>query len=545
MAFFSLVILIAALLVTPLTVTAKPQWRTNFDRSDPRTVLEDDSAYIYASIAQSVLQYKIAKEAAELGLDRSDAVNHVCYDDYGCFYKNGTYGNFYRLPWGPADVDTKFQLFTALENHRPEMLDYKNVTSLVTSSFRADRPTVMMIHGFGSGPWGNWVPPMKEAIFRGIGGPVNFIFVDWSKGAAAPDYWAASANTQMAAVQISKLIAGLNTHLGSTSSSFHLIGHSLGAHVAGFTGHRLNVLGHERVGRITALDPAGPVFEDAPHTDGFLSADDADFVAGIHGNAVALIQGGFGMWSRVGHIDFYPNGGEWQPGCAAFLSGIFGSIFQGDWSGVPETAKCHHNRAIEFAIESVNEQCSDAYRSYGCDNYTDFKDAKCLLGAETGAMNLFATNTPQAKKHYLVTKGEEELGFCAHSMKVSLQLSAESETSEGTIDVILVGRDGVEESIEQLVYREDLPAGKRLVEIVASRTRVTDLQAVKIKYEPNDWLGCGWTSWFPCWANQITADWVEIDSLDGHGDHRCGGFEVFYKGHTVEVPLADCVVIVP
>ncbi|OWA52475.1 putative Pancreatic lipase-related protein 2 [Hypsibius exemplaris] len=523
--------LLLALLQAVCPITASPHGPRTISLGD--RVEPESTAYIYTSIAQSYLQYEAAKRAAEVGLNRDVNDDHICYNGYGCFYKNGTFGNFYRLPAGPDHVRTNFHLYTSAEQRDPEVLDYKDVASLGESSFRGDRPTVMMIHGFGSGPWSAWSPRLKAAVFRGQP-EVNYIFVDWNKGAKAPDYWGASANTQMVAVQIAKLIAGLNTQKGSRSSSFHLIGHSLGAHAAGFTAHRLNVLGHERVGKITALDPAGPIFEGG-HSDALLSIGDADFVAGVHGNAVSLFLGGFGLYTRVGDIDFYPNGGQHQPGCQHIVTGVISSILQFDWGSVPESAKCNHNRAIEFAIESVDSTCAGTHVSYACDSFDDFKDGKCF-GGETGDMGLFATSRASAKPHYLVTKGDDT-GFCAHAMKVSLRLSPESEESKGSIFVTLVGRDGVEESIEQMTDGESLPSGKVLVEVVASRTKVSDLQAVKIRYEPS----CNWV-WWGCWADRITADWVEIDSLesDGHGDHQCGGFQILYKGDTPSESGPNC-----
>ena len=100
----------------------------------------------------------------------------------------------------------------------------------------------------------------------------------------------------------------------------HLIGHSLGAHVAGYAGERV-----EGLGRITGLDPAEPLFQGMP---AFVRLDptDAQFVDVIHTvcpqlslhnslkphpflqDATSILMGGWGMEDPVGHVDFYPNG---------------------------------------------------------------------------------------------------------------------------------------------------------------------------------------------------------------------------------------------
>ena len=66
-------------------------------------------------------------------------------------------------------------------------------------------------------------------------------------------------------------------------------------------------------GRITGLDPAGPAFQ---YTDPLVRLDpsDAIFVDAIHSDAAVDFISGFGMEQPVGHVDFYPNGGQNQPG---------------------------------------------------------------------------------------------------------------------------------------------------------------------------------------------------------------------------------------
>jgi len=67
----------------------------------------------------------------------------------------------------------------------------------------------------------------------------------------------------------------------------------------------------------SALDPAAPYFEDE-HIDRRLDPTDADFVDVTHTGARTIYINGFGTTQNMGHIDFYPNGGSSQVGCANF-----------------------------------------------------------------------------------------------------------------------------------------------------------------------------------------------------------------------------------
>lgn len=62
------------------------------------------------------------------------------------------------------------------------------------------------------------------------------------------------------------------------------------------------------------LDPAGPSFEYAD-SQSTLSPDDANFVDVLHTNTRGSPDRSIGIQRPVGHIDIYPNGGGFQPGC--------------------------------------------------------------------------------------------------------------------------------------------------------------------------------------------------------------------------------------
>lgn len=70
----------------------------------------------------------------------------------------------------------------------------------------------------------------------------NVICVDWEKGAILPNYVKATANTRVVGKQVAMLLKGLVENNGLQLKTTHLVGFSLGAHVAGFAGAELGNL---------------------------------------------------------------------------------------------------------------------------------------------------------------------------------------------------------------------------------------------------------------------------------------------------------------
>lgn len=87
---------------------------------------------------------------------------------------------------------------------------------------------------------------------------------------------------------------------GYPLSSIHIIGFSLGAHVAGLAGKLVRTKLNTTLGRITALDPARPCFA---RTEYRLGKRDAQFVHVIHSSTGVL-----GIAEPLGHTDVYLNG---------------------------------------------------------------------------------------------------------------------------------------------------------------------------------------------------------------------------------------------
>jgi pancreatic triacylglycerol lipase len=103
---------------------------------------------------------------------------------------------------------------------------------------------------------------------------INVLLVDWSAVGESASYMQIVASVPLMGEMVSQLIRQLNANHNLDVSHLRLIGHSVGAHVAGQAAHRLNKVGIS-ARHVHALDPAGPFFR-SPQAR--LDPSDADFV---------------------------------------------------------------------------------------------------------------------------------------------------------------------------------------------------------------------------------------------------------------------------
>ncbi|CAN8011208.1 unnamed protein product, partial [Ixodes pacificus] len=154
------------------------------------------------------------------------------------------------------------------------------------------------------------------------------IVVNWSKK-AKKTYSVAREYSRSMAYDLAWLVKTLVEAGALNVSKVHYIGHSLGAQAAGYFAQNLKLrMNGQKIGRITGLDPAAKDFEDE-----HLDTDDADFVDVIH-TSTSFVE--VGIRKPIGHVDFYPDGGERQSGC--------------NYPG------CSHKRAKIYYLNSI-ESC--------------------------------------------------------------------------------------------------------------------------------------------------------------------------------------------
>lgn len=249
--------------------------------------------------------------------------------------------------------------------------------------YNLEQPLVIFMHGFTDDPTLFNFAAVNEAFQSK--GHYNILALDASS-LIRYMYLRSSTYVRFIGEKLGATLAEM-VKSGLDHKNIHLVGHSLGAHIAGFAGKTFHTLTGTLVGRISGLDPAGPSFT---HVDSNLrlAASDAEFVDVIHTNA-----GVYGLTSPVGHVDFFPNGGAQQPNCLfEFMS---------------------HNRVVELFAESVKNP--ESFPARACKDWEEFKreessdDVSFMgYGCKPGTKGLYYLRTGDEKPYGL---GQEGLLF--------------------------------------------------------------------------------------------------------------------------------------
>uniref|UniRef100_A0A8C3K390 Triacylglycerol lipase n=1 Tax=Calidris pygmaea TaxID=425635 RepID=A0A8C3K390_9CHAR len=284
----------------------------------------------------------------------------VCYKRLGCFTDSPPWSGIpgrqlAGLPSSPEDVNTKFLLYTRDNIIKYQKISATNPLTIKASNFRPHRKTRFLIHGHLVGADLLWITNICRLMFHTE--DVNCILIDW-RGGSSGLYTDAVNNVRIVGAELVYLVNLLEKDYGYSPANIHFIGHSLGAHVAGEAGRR-----KPGIGRITGLDPAGPLFQYTP-TMVRLDPSDAKFVDIIHTHA--------GILQTCGHLDFYPNGGKKMPGCNQLrVPPATRNI-----NDLMRAFGCGHKRSLRYYAESIITP--DGFVGYQCETYQDFVLGDCF-----------------------------------------------------------------------------------------------------------------------------------------------------------------------
>lgn len=300
---------------------------------------------------------------------------------------------------------------------------------------------------------------------------VNCVVVEWKKGVQT-NYAQAANNVRVLGAQVAHMITFLMIKFKQTTDRFHLIGHSLGAQAAGDVGNRLKGLM-----RITGLDPTEPYFQ-GTEEQMRLDVSDATFVDVIHTDGTPFHSKlGLGVSEPIGHVDFYPNGGEKMPGCSANKGKP--TDLDAMWQGTMKFDGCNHVRAYQFYTESIVKP--QGFIGYPCADKNSFEDEKCFPCAEDKCpqMGHYSYKLPADGGKYYLTTGEST-PYGRYSYHLRLTLDGPLWPNPGIMYVALVG--DVDSSKEYQLHIGSMVPGWNYEMLLHSEVDVGDVTEVNFRW---------------------------------------------------------------
>ncbi|XP_077310063.1 pancreatic lipase-related protein 2-like [Lithobates pipiens] len=407
----------------------------------------------------------------------------ICYDRLGCFTDDPPYSGtlarpIRRLPWAPEVINTQFLLFTRNNPDQYQVISALNVSSITGTNFKPSRQSIFIIHGFmetGNKPW---LVEMCQTLLEVS--DVNCFCVDWSGGSFAL-YTQASNNIRVVGAEIAYFLRFLQTVHDYQMHEVHLIGHSLGSHVAGEAGKR-----QRGIGRISGLDAAGPYFEYTP-PEVRLDPTDAVFVDAIHTDgSLDAFHLGFGMKQTVGNVDFFPNGGIKMPSCEKIYFRL--EDIESVTEDLYEKIFCNHQMSFQFFTKSILRP--DGFIGYSASSYSAFqkgfgfpctKVSCAFMGYKAGEYVFGHDQDSTDNKLFFLNTGDPS-NFLRWRYNISITITG-LDLVLGSLSVSLCGKAGC--SSLHTIYSGLLNSGLTYASLVDVELDVNPVQMVEFVWHKN------------------------------------------------------------
>ncbi|KAK9889977.1 hypothetical protein WA026_008788 [Henosepilachna vigintioctopunctata] len=270
--------------------------------------------------------------------------------------------------------------YTRRNRKHPIVIINNDIDSVVNSElFNPNARIISITHGWNNDHKSECNTELLDAILDTH--DVNVFITDW--GPIAHEFYIPA---EQAVPDIGRFLGDFINQLvskyGLSYKQVTLIGHSLGAHVAGAAG----AIAKEKVSLIIGLDPALPLIGMDP--DLHLDPTDGEFVHIIH-----TCGGLLGFFDPLGHADFYPNGGKYaQPGC---MFDVIGS--------------CSHGRSYQYLADSISNS-GQKFWAYKCENYSVFQRRECFNN-EISFMGTLEPDRRANGSYYLQTHSSAPYAF--------------------------------------------------------------------------------------------------------------------------------------
>nr|XP_033771618.1 lipoprotein lipase isoform X1 [Geotrypetes seraphini] len=361
-------------------------------------------------------------------------------------------------------------------------------------NFNHTSKTFVVIHGWTvTGMYESWVPKLVDALYKREPDS-NVVVVDWLSR-AHQHYLVSAEYTQLVGKDVATFIDWLEEELNYPVDKMHLLGYSLGAHAAGIAGS----LTKKKINRITGLDPAGPTFEYADATTR-LSPDDANFVDVLHTYTRGSPDRSIGIQQPVGHVDIYPNGGNFQPGCN--LGDALLLIAERGLGDVDQLVKCSHERSILLFIDSLlyDEKQSMTYR---CSSKEAFEKGLCLSCRKNRCNTLgYKVNKVRSKrstKMYLKTRAQMPYKVFHYQVKVHLFDRQKWTMKNQPFLVSLYGTKDESENIA--ITLPEVSTNMTYSFLICTEVDVGELLMLKVSWEKDSYFS--WSDWWTTYAFEI------------------------------------------